>query len=578
MINSDGKSFSFFKKIFIRIKNLLKSKSSTFTKSILFYPIVFSLIAFLGFLLTSRIDESFSNEFNIDTPFVSSIIFTGSADSARSILSAIAGGWTTILGVAFSITLVTLQLSTSRYTSHLVNKFEEDRINKLTLGWFISVVLYSLLVLKSVRTEEGSIEIFIPIVGVNVAISIALIGLFIFALYLSNISSYLKPKILVSKLISQIIHSIQSQGKRNFDTELLQEIYEQELPVERRKKIVEIKAKENGILRYIDWNSISCSLQETFKNSRNKDISLEFTKSIGDWIETGNTLVIVSETNKDKNAGEEESIEYSLIDNDSSIDNKIQNKNNKMKYKKNLISDFQNQILSSFDIDKDRDISRDTMLGIELLRNLAIKSAKKNDIDISNSCISGLFRILIFLLKEEQDYFGLPFRIKINSKNENKTDTKEKFNKKNNNYIFDDDDDKTAITFSSSKKDKDTNTIIMITIKPKEERLSNVILSDLSIINNMANTAENIPIIKHILSEYISFSKELLEKEKNDEFYLITNWYSKMLLSTSCKSLPKEFYHELFIVPLLDFQKNLLQNYSHIKNGFDIYMKEIFHK
>ena len=577
MINSGGKSFSFFKKIFIRIKNQIKSKSSTFTKSILFYPIVFSLIAFLGFLLTSRIDESFSNEFNIDTPFVSSIIFTGSADSARSILSAIAGGWTTILGVAFSITLVTLQLSTSRYTSHLVNKFEEDRINKLTLGWFISVVLYSLLVLKSVRTEEGNIEIFIPIVGVNTAISIALIGLFIFALFLSNISSYLKPKILVSKLISQIIHSIQSQGKRNFDTELLQEIYEQELPVERRKKIVEIKSKENGILRYIDWNSISSSLQETFKNSHQTDISLEFTKSIGDWIETGNTLVIVSETNKDKNAGEEESREYSLIDNDSSEDNKIQNKNNKMKYKKNIISDFQNQILSSFDINKDRDISRDPMLGIELLRNLAIKSAKKNDIDISNSCISGLFRILIFLLKEEQDYFGLPFRIKINSKNENKTDTKEKFNKKNNNYIFDD-DDKTAITFSSSKKDKDANTIIMITIKPKEERLTNVILSDLSIINNMANTAENIPIIKHILSEYISFSKELLEKEKNEEFYLITNWYSKMLLSISSKSLPKEFYHELFIVPLLDFQKDLLQNYSHIKNGFDIYMKEIFHK
>lgn len=154
LINFDEISFSFFKKIFIRIKNQIKSKSSTFTKSILFYPIVFSVIAFLGFLLTSRIDESFSNEFSIDIPFLNSIICTGSADSARSILSAIAGGWTTILGVAFSITLVTLQLSTSRYTSHLVNKFEEDRINKLTLGWFISVVLYSLLVLKSVRTEE----------------------------------------------------------------------------------------------------------------------------------------------------------------------------------------------------------------------------------------------------------------------------------------------------------------------------------------------------------------------------------------------------------------------------------------
>jgi hypothetical protein len=147
---------------------------------------------------------------------------------------------------------------------------------------------------------------------------------------------------------------------------------------------------------------------------------------------------------------------------------------------------------------------------------------------------------------------------------------------KNNNHINNNNNnnDKTAIIFSSSKKDINT---IIITIKPKEERLTNLILSDLSIINNMANTAENIPIIKHILSEYISFSKTLLEKEKNDEFYLITNWYSKMLFSTS-QLLPKEFYRELFIVPLSNFQQDLLKNYPHIKNGFDIYMKDILYK
>ncbi|MGZ5491253.1 MAG: DUF2254 family protein, partial [Nitrososphaeraceae archaeon] len=313
MNNSYKKLFSFihFIKNFVYVKNRINSKWTIFTKSILFYPIVFSAIAFIGFLLTSKIDESFGTEFNISTPYLSSLIFTGSADSARSILSAIAGGWTTILGVAFSITLVTLQLSTSRYTSHLVNKFEEDRINKLTLGWFISVVLYSLLVLKSVRTEEGSIEIFIPIVGVNVAISIALIGLFIFALFLSNISSYLKPKILVSKLVSQIIYSIQSQGKRNSDTELLNEIQEEESLIESRKKIVEIKAKQNGILRYIDWNSIASSLQETFKNSKKTNISLEFVKSIGEWVETGNILVVVYEANN--NGNKEEKIVSSFV-------------------------------------------------------------------------------------------------------------------------------------------------------------------------------------------------------------------------------------------------------------------------
>ena len=211
-----------------------------------------------------------------------------------------------------------------------------------------------------------------------------------------------------------------------------------------------------------------------------------------------------------------------------------------------------------------------------MLRNLAIKSAKKNDIDIANSCITELFRILIFLLKGH-DILGLPFRIKvktnINAKNENGIYKNEKLknkNKQTNEKI-------TTISSLSSKNNEDTYTIIIITIKPKEKRLVNVIFSDLSIINNMATTAENIPIIKHILSEYISFSKDLLENEKKDEFYLMTDWYSKKLLLDSFKSLPKEFRHELFIIPILDFQNFLMHNYSYIKKGFDIYMKNIIH-
>ena len=583
MTDSDTKSFSFFKN-FAYIKNKIKSRWSIFTKSILFYPIVFSAIAFIGFLVTSRIDESFGSKFSIDTLFLSSLIFAGSADSARSILSAIAGGWTTILGVAFSITLVTLQLSTSRYTSHLVNKFEEDRINKLTLGWFISVVLYSLLVLKSVRTEEGASEIFIPIVGVNVAISIALIGLFIFALFLSNISSYLKPRILISNLVSQIISSIECESNRNCDTELLQEIQkeeEEELPTERRKKILEIKAKRSGILRHIDWKTLSTNLQETFKNSNESNISLEFLKPVGEWVETGNILVNIYKMNNNENKNEKDTKSF-LVDKNRKQNNQMEKENNDKnysnnKYKENtIISNFQNKVLSSIDISKDRDISNDPMLGIELLRNLAIKSAKKSDIDIANSCITGLFRILIFLIKG-RDIFGLPFQIKIktnvNTNDENiikdkrKEKLKKKINQANNNII--------ALSSPSSSNHNDKDKIIIITIKPKEKRLVNVIFSELSIINNMATTAENIPIVKHILAEYISFSKELLENEKNDEFYLITDWYSKTLLSASIKSLSREFQYELFVVPLVDFQNFIMDNYPYIKKGFDIYMKNI---
>jgi hypothetical protein len=191
-------------------------------------------------------------------------------------------------------------------------------------------------------------------------------------------------------------------------------------------------------------------------------------KSIGDWIETGNSLVIVSEINNADENKEEQEIEFSFIDKNNSRDSTIQKENNRIESKKNVISDFQNQILSSIDINKDRDISKDPMLGIELLRNLAIKSAKKNDIDIVNYCITGLFRIVIYLLKGK-DIFGLPFRIKINSKNEDKKfDKKKKLKIKNNNIPYD--DNKIVLSLSSSKNNEDTNTII-ITIKPKENVL-----------------------------------------------------------------------------------------------------------
>jgi len=91
--------------IFIKLQN----KWFEFTKSILYYPILFLIGSFLLFILTSKLDPLIPRdyEFFLFNP----LVFTGSLDAARSILSTIATGWTTILGVAFSVTLITLQLS-----------------------------------------------------------------------------------------------------------------------------------------------------------------------------------------------------------------------------------------------------------------------------------------------------------------------------------------------------------------------------------------------------------------------------------------------------------------------------------
>jgi uncharacterized membrane protein len=111
--------------------NELKTRWRLFTQSILYLPVIFALGAVLLFILTSRLDKLYYQEITLDIPYLTSLIFAGSSDAARSILSTIAAGWATILGVAFSVTLITLQLSTTKYTSHLVSRFEGDKVNQI---------------------------------------------------------------------------------------------------------------------------------------------------------------------------------------------------------------------------------------------------------------------------------------------------------------------------------------------------------------------------------------------------------------------------------------------------------------
>ena len=140
-----------------------------------------------------------------------------------------------------------------------------------------------------------------------------------------------------------------------------------------------------------------------------------------------------------------------------------------------------------------------------MLRTLSIKAASNNDIDITNACITGLFRVLVYILKN-QDVFGVPFTIIVKNpvknrkkeeeqgKDNNNNDSNNSNNNNNNNKNDDNDDD------NGYKK-------IIITIKPKEKPLTDTILSELSIISNSTNKQQNIPIMKHIISEYISLVK-----------------------------------------------------------------------
>ena len=136
----------------------------------------------------------------------------------------------------------------------------------------------------------------------NVAIVIASFGLFVFVLFLNNVSSYLKPKILVFRLVNQIIHSIKPFEKREIDEKSLLHIRDKNeimlrsetlsfLEQKNVEKLLEVGSKEEeGIVSNINWDSLSSSLKNLINNVDQSHIWIEFHKFVGESVNKGNIL------------------------------------------------------------------------------------------------------------------------------------------------------------------------------------------------------------------------------------------------------------------------------------------------
>ena len=126
--------------------------------------------------------------------------FGGGPAAARDVLAAMAGSFVTVAGLTFSLTIVVLQLASSQYSPRILRGFLADRITQLTAGAFIGVFAYSLVVLRSVRSEPNA---FVPSLGVSVAIVLALAALAVLFAFMDHVAKLIQVSNLAARLGAQ---------------------------------------------------------------------------------------------------------------------------------------------------------------------------------------------------------------------------------------------------------------------------------------------------------------------------------------------------------------------------------------
>jgi uncharacterized membrane protein len=135
------------------------------------------------------------------------LLFGAGASGARGVLTTIAGSMMTVASLGFSLTLSTLGQVSSQYTSRVLRNFMSSRVNQLVLGSFVSIFVYCLLVLRTIRDgDEGG---FIPPLAVTGGLVLAVLSIGVLIFFIHHIASIMQAGFIIGGVAEETEAAIQ---------------------------------------------------------------------------------------------------------------------------------------------------------------------------------------------------------------------------------------------------------------------------------------------------------------------------------------------------------------------------------
>lgn len=215
--------------------------------------------------------------------------YSGGADSARSILSTIAGAMLTVAGTVFSITLVALSLATSHFGSRLIRNFMNDRLNQSVLGIFVATFIYCLIILKTVKSEDYSG--FVPNISVLFAILISIVNIFLLIIFIHHVAVSIQAENVIAEVqvnLQKSLHILFPGGlgdELENDHEMIFHEAKDELPIESY-----VLSSKSGYLQAL-------SQQDILKLSVEHNLLLSIVHRQGEYVIENSELVHIHSAN-----------------------------------------------------------------------------------------------------------------------------------------------------------------------------------------------------------------------------------------------------------------------------------------
>ena len=206
--------------------------------------------------------------------------YSGGPESARSLLSTVAGSLITAASVTFSLASVALSIASQQYGSRVLRNFMRDSVTQVMLGIFVATFLYSVLIVRAIRgSEYGG---FVPAISITVGILLTLISLLSLVYFIHHVSESIQASHIINAIAVDTERSIpnlypSSVGDPAGDVDL-EEI--------RLRGVGSIALERSGYVRSIILSNLS-------DLARRNDVVIELIVAPGDFVLPGQSVARV---------------------------------------------------------------------------------------------------------------------------------------------------------------------------------------------------------------------------------------------------------------------------------------------
>ena len=248
-----------------------------------FLPSLMTALAAALALGIVQLDENVQEHWILELDW----IYTGSAEGARQLLATVAGSMVTVAGVVFSVTIVALSLASNQFGPRLLRNFMRDRGNQVVLGTFIATFVYCLLVLRTVRGQDGGE--FVPHIAVSGAVLLALASVGVLIYFIHHASVSVQAPVVIANVGRELHGSIDELFPEKLGAELDHERPQRgegQIPADFDAAAQPVAAKCDGYLQLVNSDKL-------LKVAVANDLLLRVEHRPGHFVVRGETLALV---------------------------------------------------------------------------------------------------------------------------------------------------------------------------------------------------------------------------------------------------------------------------------------------